>query len=180
MCDAQLDMFWQIFRSHQVNGVNLLAYKQLFSRDIYITAITLIIRTLWRGRLISICHVFFIISFVHFPGTARNGFLCLHTVYFRWNKMYFTCRYSGERHMQRFFSAEFYCADLGKPLRKLWIKSKNYFTFLFTYFRHLFAACSLQNAQGERENCNWVHSHQQRVGLHQQVWKQEEGICFKP
>lgn len=36
-----LTCFGQIFRSHQVNGVSLLAYKQLFSRDIYITVITL-------------------------------------------------------------------------------------------------------------------------------------------
>lgn len=36
-----LTCFGQIFRSRQVNGVSLLAYKQLFSRDIYITIITL-------------------------------------------------------------------------------------------------------------------------------------------
>lgn len=34
-------MFWQIFRSQNENGVNLLAYKQLFSRDIYITVMKL-------------------------------------------------------------------------------------------------------------------------------------------
>lgn len=36
-----LTCFGQIFRSRQVNGVSLLAYKQLFSRRIYITVITL-------------------------------------------------------------------------------------------------------------------------------------------
>lgn len=36
-----LTCFEQIFGSRQVNGVSLLAYKQLFSRDIYITVITL-------------------------------------------------------------------------------------------------------------------------------------------
>lgn len=36
-----LTCFGQIFICGQVNGVSLLAYKQLFSRDVYITVLTL-------------------------------------------------------------------------------------------------------------------------------------------
>lgn len=36
-----LTCFGKSFRCHRENGVNLLAYKQLFSRDIYITVIKL-------------------------------------------------------------------------------------------------------------------------------------------
>jgi len=50
-----LTCFGQIFRSHQVNGVSLLAYKQLFSRYIYITVIALSFELFeWVGLLASV------------------------------------------------------------------------------------------------------------------------------
>lgn len=78
-----LTCFGQIFRSCQVNGVGLLAYEQLFSRDIYITVITLSFELFEGGG--SLAFVMCSSSSLLFTLQELLGvsFYYLHTVYFR-------------------------------------------------------------------------------------------------
>lgn len=172
-------MFWQIFRSHQVNGVNLLACKQSFSRDIYITVIKQSLE-LFEGVSLSAFVICSSLSLLFiFQELLGMGF---HScIQFILDETKHTSHAGTvERDTCKGHSLQNFIVQTWQTFKKTLNQIlKNTLFFLFTYFRHFFPACSLQNVQGEGENCTWVHSHQQRVGLHQQISKQEVAICFK-
>lgn len=130
MYDAQFDMFQQIFRSHQANVVNL-AYKQLFSRDIYITVIKLSLE-LFEGVSLSalvMCSSLSLLSV--FQELLGMGFYTCTQFILDETKYTSHAQYSGERHAKVILH-RILLHRLGKPLRKLWIRSTKYF-ILFVY-----------------------------------------------
>lgn len=110
-----LTCFEEIFRSHQVNGISLLAYKKLFSRHIYITVITLSFALL-KEQVCQHYHFFFIISLVTFQELLAVGFY--RCIRFILDESRCTlCRYSGERHAE-VFPCRIFFHRLGQALEK--------------------------------------------------------------